>query len=415
MEKLEEIDVPTEIRNIEAGVKQTLQSVDQKQCSPARGGAADSADYAQHIARNRCAESDIVANTLEKSRRLGLDLKDRRAEEDGRVIEGGLDILGGDEDVGLALDSHGDLGGDHVVVDLALDAGDTEAVDEGDVGALGDVAGGGERDGGAGAGDHGLSGLGEVGLAVLLVVGLPLVAAERETKATLVLVLGWGDGERREGLEGEGGVGGRARLDEGSRQGVDGGRVEGSAVGVGNGDFANGGALVRGVLGLSHQDGTGDGQVGLAGDQGSTAEVGGGADALEDRGEGDEGRDVRVREGVLALGDRGDTSGGQSSREELDVLGLIVSDVLEVVVVVGAVASVHEVLLGELLEGSVVELVLEVLEGESELENGGIDVGVLAGNKRSGRGQRGHQRQSAEDGWLHHDERLLKCVLEEVY
>ena len=43
------------------------------------------------------------------------------------------------------------------------------------------------------------------------------------------------------------------------------------------------------MLGLSHQDGAGDGQVGLAGDQGSTTEVGGGANALEDRGEGDEG------------------------------------------------------------------------------------------------------------------------------
>jgi hypothetical protein len=81
-----------------------------------------------------------------------------------------------------------------------------------------------------------------------------------------------------------------------------------------------------------------------------------------------------------------------------------VSDVLEVVVVVAAVASIVEVLLGELGKSAVVELVLEVLKGEGELENGGIDVGVLAGNKRSGRDQRGHQRQSAEDGWLHHDE-----------
>jgi hypothetical protein len=161
------------------------------------------------------------------------------------------------------------------------------------------------------------------------------VAAEVEVETKAALVLGRGDGER---LEGEGGVGGRAGLDEGGRQGVDGGRVEGSAVGVGNGDLANGGALVRGVLGLGHQDGAGDGQVGLAGDQGSTAEVGGGANTLEDRGEGDEGGDVRVREGVLALGNRGDTSGSQSSGEELDVLSLVVSDVLEVVVVVAAVA-----------------------------------------------------------------------------
>lgn len=68
--------------------------------------------------------------------------------------------------------------------------------------------------------------------------------------------------------------------------------------------------------------------------------------------------------------------------------------------------SIVEVLLGELLESSVVELVLEVLKSESELEDGGID--VVASNKRSGRGKRCHQRQSAEDGWLHHDERVLK-------
>lgn len=285
------------------------------------------------------ADSDSACHSLEESRGLGLDLKDRRAEEDGGVVKALLDILGGDEDVGLALDGHGDLGRDGHALDLALDAGDTEAVDEGDVGALGDLAGGGERDGLAGAGDHGLSGLGKVGLAALLVLG-PLLATEGgvDAQVALVLGLGRGDGERGEGLEGEGGVGGGARLDEGGRQGVDGSGVERSAVGVGNGDLTNGGALVRGVLGLGHQDGAGDGQVVLAGDQGSTTEVGGGANALEDRGEGDEGGNVRVGEGVLALRNGGDASGGQGSSEELDVLSLVVSDVLEVVVVVAAVA-----------------------------------------------------------------------------
>jgi hypothetical protein len=66
--------------------------------------------------------------------------------------------------------------------------------------------------------------------------------------------------------------------------------------------------------------------------------------------------------------------------------------------------SIVEVLLGELLKSSVVELVLEVLKGKSELENSGIDVGILTSDKRCGRDQRGHQRQSAEDGWLHHDD-----------
>jgi hypothetical protein len=74
-----------------------------------------------------------VASTLEKSGRLGLDLKDGRAEDNSRVIEGGLDVLGGDEDVGLALDGLGDGGGDGLALNLALDADNTEAVDEGDV------------------------------------------------------------------------------------------------------------------------------------------------------------------------------------------------------------------------------------------------------------------------------------------
>jgi hypothetical protein len=92
------------------------------------------------------------------------------------------------------------------------------------------------------------------------------------------------------------------------------------------------------VEGLSHQDGAGDGQVGLAGDQRGTSEVGAGANALKDAGKTEETVNILVGEGVVTSSVRGDTSGGQGSREELDVLFLIVSDVLEVLVVLGALS-----------------------------------------------------------------------------
>lgn len=55
-----------------------------------------------------------------------------------------------------------------------------------------------------------------------------------------------------------------------------------SAVGVGSSDLARGVALERSVDRLGHQDRAGDGQVVLAGDQRSCAEVGRSTNALED-------------------------------------------------------------------------------------------------------------------------------------
>ena len=124
-----------------------------------------------------------------------------------------------------------------------------------------------------------------------------------------------------------------AGFDKGGGEGVDGVEAEGGAVGVRGGDLAEVEALDRGVEGLGDEDGARDAEVGFAGDEARAAEVGGCADAFEDRGEADEGFGVRVREIVGAccdgLGARGREGGG----EEFDVLFFVVGDVFEVVVV----------------------------------------------------------------------------------
>lgn len=90
-------------------------------------------------------------------------------------------------------------------------------------------------------------------------------------------------GQRGEGLDGEGGIAGGAGLDEGGGEGVDGVETEGGAVGVGREDLAEVEALQRGVQGFGHEDGAGDAEVGLVGDEGCAAEVGGGANTRESR------------------------------------------------------------------------------------------------------------------------------------
>lgn len=92
--------------------------------------------------------------------------------------------------------------------------------------------------------------------------------------------------------------------------------------------------------GLSDQDRAGNGQVVLAGDQRSTAEVGGSADALKDGREGDEAPDILVGEVVSAGIDRSDVGSLQGAGEKHDMLLLIVGDVLEVGVVLLVVACV---------------------------------------------------------------------------
>ena len=191
------------------------------------------------------------------------------------------------------------------------------------------------------------------------------VALEELARVAVGFLAGAGGAVDREGGErGEGQlvVGGGAGDDEGGGQGEGGGGVERGAEGVGHGDLVDGGALHAGVQGLDGQDGAGGGEVGFACDQGRAREVGRGADALEDGGQGDEGQYVRVREVVGAGRDGRVAGGGDGGGEEGDVGLLVVRDVLQVVVVVGAIARVLEVLLGEVLQGLLVEDVLEMLK-----------------------------------------------------
>ncbi len=169
------------------------------------------------------------------------------------------------------------------------------------------------------------------------------------------------------------GIGGWAGGDEGGGEGVYGVEAERGAVGVRGGDFAEVETLDGGVEGFGDEDGARDAEVFLAGDEAGAAEVGGCADALEDRGECDEGFGVRVREVVGAGCDWFGAGGGECRGEELDVLFFVVGDVLEVVVVCRAEAGVHEFFFRHFRDGAFVEDVLEMLEGEGVLEY--IDIG----------------------------------------
>ena len=64
---------------------------------------------------------------------------------------------------------------------------------------------------------------------------------------------------------------------------------------------------------------------------------------------------------------------------------LVVGNILEVVVVGGAIASVRKVLSSEILDSTFVEDVLKMLESKGELEDGVVDVGCLPAC--NGRGQ----------------------------
>ena len=120
------------------------------------------------------------------------------------------------------------------------------------------------------------------------------------------------------------------------------------------------------MSGLGSEDGTGNGHVGGVGDGTGGTEVGRDTDVLNEGGETDKRVDVGDGELVLArLG--GSVSDGP--REESDVLGLVLSNVLNSVSDPVWVAGAHEVVLRELGEVGGVEVVLEVLEGQSELEN----------------------------------------------
>lgn len=139
---------------------------------------------------------------------------------------------------------------------------------------------------------------------------------EDDLAANLVArVGGVTNGQGREGLEGELGVGSKAS-DELSSQGEDLVEVLRGIEGGREGLLTEGGADVRGVAGLDGQDGAGSSQVVLVGDGGSGAEVGGNTNTLEDTGETNERVDVSHGEGKGGLPD-GLVS--ESSGEELDV------------------------------------------------------------------------------------------------
>lgn len=237
---------------------------------------------------------------------------------------------------------------------------------------------------------------------------------EDDLAANLVArVGGVTDGQGREGLEGELGVGSKAS-DELSGQGEDLVEVLRGIEGGREGLLAEGGADVRGVAGLDGQDGAGSSQVVLVGDGGSGAEVGGNTNALEDTGETNEGVDISHGEGKGGLPD-GLVS--ESSGEELDVSLftmvsirkdrrylsirsshlLILVDPHQVGVELLVEAGIAEVGLGEFLNTLHVELALKKLQSKGVVENGDIatrgsgDGSLLQGSTKGGCGETGHE------------------------
>lgn len=83
------------------------------------------------------------------------------------------------------------------------------------------------------------------------------------------------------------------------------------------------------MLSLDHQDGPSYGQVGLVGDRGRSAKVGGHSDTLEDLGSIAERFDAVYTKVVGALLDGSRSGSFQSGREEVDMDGLFVCDLGE--------------------------------------------------------------------------------------
>lgn len=154
------------------------------------------------------------------------------------------------------------------------------------------------------------------------------------------------------------------------------------------------------MAGLDGQDGAGGGEVVAVGDVGSSSEVCGDTDTLEDTGECDERLWVGGREVVCALSGGSKTGTGEGGGEEAvfgsqdlpiicplknmgflpDVSGLIVGDLLHVGVEGLVEASRGEVRLSVVGETFSVELVLKVLEGQRIVENNSVDVGGTLDN-----------------------------------
>jgi hypothetical protein len=133
-----------------------------------------------------------------------------------------------------------------------------------------------------------------------------------------------GDGESRESLDGESGVGGGAFSDESGGDRVNAVESEGSVLRSGpSGALLDGRSDPSLVSGLGGEDGSGNGQVSGVGDGRSSTEVGRDTDVLDDGSQGSERLDIG--DGEL-VGTRLGSSVSESTREELDVLGLVAGD-----------------------------------------------------------------------------------------
>ena len=119
---------------------------------------------------------------------------------------------------------------------------------------------------------------------------------------------------------------------------------------------------------LDGEDAPSSRQVRFVGHLSGRAEVGGGADSLEDAGGGDELGDAGDAEGVGALLDGREAGCLQRRGEELDVGRLVRADGLHVLVEGGVEAGAGELRLREVGQAFAVELVLQMFQGEGIAE-----------------------------------------------
>lgn len=181
-------------------------------------------------------------------------------------------------------------------------------------------------------------------------------------------------GKSGEGRDGQLGVAVGAALDEGSSKGVGLVEVQGNVVGSASGVRQGSRALdPSGVAGLGGQDGAGSGEVVGAGDVGGGAEVGGNTNALQELGGSNEGVDVRDAKVVLALLDG---LVAESLGQEGNVLLLLSTDLDEALADPWLETGVLEVFGAQHVERVTVEGGLEVLKGESVVEDDSVDVGL---------------------------------------
>lgn len=178
-----------------------------------------------------------------------------------------------------------------------------------------------------------------------------------------------GAGKDGESLDGQSRVLLGARGDELGSQGVDLVDGERGVKRLSEGSLLQVGTDVRGVTGLNGQDGSSGSEVGLAHDVGSSAEVGGNTNTLEDGGGSQEALGVSDTKGVLASSDGGGTGGLEALGEEVDVVGLILGNALDVVVDGRVGTSGSEVSLSEVGKTGAVESVLEVLESQGVVKD----------------------------------------------